>query len=398
MTSGPSSSAETFSPPGKTLHVLTLTHLDPVLEDDLSGCSVAESLPWLGQLGMVNTVVAVQSFYRGRTRASNFGVPALWRQFFALPGSFGPPTSGAFLYASLLAEIRRLHHASPIDVIHAHAPLPCGHAATLLSRELKIPFVVTVHGLDAYSTNQVKGYAEKWCKRVSLLVYRSACRVICVSEKVRDQVVEGAGVPLSTQVIYNGVDPQVFAPSSNDVVPAVILSVGDLTPIKGHELLLRALGAIHQTHGDFSWEIIGDGPEKARLEKLGRELGIAKKIRFLGRQCRSQLVAATRRCAVFALPSRDEGLGCAYLEAMSAAKPVIACQGQGIEEVIEQGINGCLIDPGDPFELSETLTVLLQRAQLRREMGAAARKTILQGFTLAYEAARLVRLYRESVA
>jgi glycosyltransferase involved in cell wall biosynthesis len=105
-----------------------------------------------------------------------------------------------------------------------------------------------------------------------------------------------------------------------------------------------------------------------------------------------------RRGTIFALPSRDEGLGRVYLEAMSAAKPVIACRGQGIEEVIEQGINGCLIDPEDLVELSETVTVLLQRAQLRREMGAAARKTILQGFTLAYEAARLVRVYRESIA
>jgi glycosyltransferase involved in cell wall biosynthesis len=174
--------------------------------------------------------------------------------------------------------------------------------------------------------------------------------------------------------------------------------VGNLTPIKGHEVLLRALATIHRTCGDFSWQIIGQGPEQSRLEKLGRELGITEKIRFLGPQCRSDIAGAIRRCTIFALPSRDEGSGRVYLEAMSAAKPVIACRGQGIEEVIEQGINGCLIDPEDLVELSETVTVLLQRAQLRREMGAAARKTILQGFTLAYEAARLVRVYRESIA
>jgi glycosyltransferase involved in cell wall biosynthesis len=82
---------------------------------------------------------------------------------------------------------------------------------------------------------------------------------------------------------------------------------------------------------------------------------------------------------------------------MSAERPVIACHGQGIEEVIEQGTNGCLVDPDNLDELIDTLTVLLQREQLRRDMGAAARKTILQGFTLAYQAARLARIYRECV-
>jgi teichuronic acid biosynthesis glycosyltransferase TuaC len=397
ITSGPSLSAEIFIPPGKTLHVLTLTPFYSLLDDDARGCSVAEPLPWLERLGVMNTVVAVQPFYRAHARPCSSGIPACWRRFFALPGGFGLPTSGAFLFSSLLAEIRGLHLAHPIDLIHAHAALPCGHATTLLSRELKIPFVVTVHETDAYSTNQVKGYAEKWCQRVSRLVYRSARRVICGSEKVRDQIIEGAAAPVNTQVIYGGVDPQIFTPSGHDAVPAVILSVGNLTPIKGHEVLLRALAATHQTFRDFSWEIIGQGPEQSRLEKLGRELGIAEKIRFLGPQCRSDIAGAIRRSTIFALPSRDEGLGRVYLEAMSAAKPVVACQGQGIDEVIEQGINGCLIDPDDLIDLSETVTVLLQREQLRREMGAAARKTILRGFTLAYEAARLVRLYRESV-
>jgi glycosyltransferase involved in cell wall biosynthesis len=397
MIAGSLSTAEKIVQPSKSLHLLTLTPFYPVLEDDARGCFVAESLPWLEQLGVVNTVIAVQPFYRGRARASNSGVSARWCHFFALPGGFGLPTSGAFLFARLLAEIRRLHDANPIDVIHAHAPLPCGHAAALLSRELKIPFVVTVHGLDAYSTNQVDRYAGKWGKRVSQWVYRSARGVVCVSEKVRDQVTEGAAATVNTAVIYNGVDQQIFTPSNYHPVPAVILSVGNLIPVKGHELLLRALAAIPHSHGGFSWEIVGDGPEHSRLEMLGRELGIAERIRFLGRQSRSQAAEAMRRCTIFALPSRYEGLGCVYLEAMSAEKPVIACRGQGIQEVIEQGINGCLVDPDDLDELADTLSVLLQREQLRRDMGIAARKTILQGFTLAYQAARLVRIYRECV-
>ena len=102
-----------------------------------------------------------------------------------------------------------------------------------------------------------------------------------------------------------------------------------------------------------------------------------------------------RRATIFALPSRYEGLGCVYLEAMSAGKPVIGCRGQGIEEVIEQGVNGCLIDADDQAGLADILATLLQQEPLRRKMGEAARQTIMQGYTHAQQAARLSRLYRE---
>jgi teichuronic acid biosynthesis glycosyltransferase TuaC len=378
----------------KPLHVLTLTPFYPVLEDDAQGCFVAEPLAWVKQLGVANTVLAVQPFYRGGAHAGSSAVPARWNRFFALPGNLGLPTSGAFLFASILPQIRRLHRSNHVDIIHAHAALPCGHAAALLSRELGIPFVVTVHGLDAFSTNQVRGYAGKWCERISRLVYRSARRVICISEKVRDRVTEAAA-PVNTTVVYNGVDPQIFCPTEPSPASDAILSIGNLIPIKGHELLLRAFATVHNRYPEASCEIIGNGPERSGLDSLTRELKIVGKVRFLGRQNRSQVAEAMRRCTVFALPSRYEGLGCVYLEAMSAGKAVIGCRGQGIEEVIRHGVNGWLVDPADLQGLTDALSSLLQNLQLRRQIGEAARQTILQGFTLAYQAARLARLYRE---
>jgi teichuronic acid biosynthesis glycosyltransferase TuaC len=105
-----------------------------------------------------------------------------------------------------------------------------------------------------------------------------------------------------------------------------------------------------------------------------------------------------RRCALFALPSRYEGLGCVYLEAMSTEKAVIACRGQGIDEIIRHGSNGWLIDPGNLQDLIAALSVLLQNLQLRRQIGEAARRTTLQSFTSAHQAAHLATLYRECVA
>jgi teichuronic acid biosynthesis glycosyltransferase TuaC len=385
-------------PSVESLHVLTLTPFYPVRGDDAQGCFVAEPLTWLAHLGVTNTVRAVQPFYRRHVIAGDSAAPARWVRYFSLPGGWGLSTSGAFLFAGLLPEIRRLHEKHPVHVIHAHSALPCGHAASLLGRELKIPFVVTVHGLDAFSTRQVGGHAGKWCARVSQSVYRSACSVVCVSEKVRHQVIDGTKAPVNTTVLYNGVDPELFSPPDSEPAAPIILSVGNLIPVKGHELLLRAFAAIQNQFPALSLEIIGDGPERSRLQQLAGEQGVAGKVHFRGRQSREQVAAAMRRATVFALPSRYEGLGCVYLEAMSAGKPVIACIGQGIDEVIAQGVTGCLIGADDQQELINILARLLSQREVRRKMGDTARRTILQRYTLAEQAARLFRVYRECQA
>ena len=186
-----------------------------------------------------------------------------------------------------------------------------------------------------------------------------------------------------------------FSPA--DVVPeeVTILAVGNLIPSKGHELLLRSFAAIKNRFPALSHKIIGNGPEQSRLERIAGELRIGGSVRFLGRQSRAQVADAMRSASVFALPSKYEGLGCVYLEAMSASLPVVACRGQGIEEIIQSGMNGCLVEPDNLLELTETLFGLLQQDELRRKMGVAARHTIVQEYTQAEQAARLFRLYQE---
>jgi teichuronic acid biosynthesis glycosyltransferase TuaC len=380
------------------LNVLTLSPFYPTDQDDAAGCFVAEPLDWLARIGVHNHVFAVQPIYRGRVQASGSANAAQWFRYFALPGGFGLPTAGAFLFARIVGRLRELHASQKIDLIHAHGPLPGGHAAMLLGKELGIPYVVSVHGLDAFATMQVTGKAGEWCRRISRLVYASARRVICVSEHVREQVLEGTGSSCRTSVVYNGVDPEMFSPGATQLAPPpTILSIGNLIPIKGHELLVRAAAALASEFPALRWEIVGDGPERARLQALATQLQIADRVSFLGRQSRRQVAAAMKRCTVFALPSRYEGLGCVYLEAMSTGKPAIGCRGQGIAEVIHHGSNGFLVGPDNEKELTLAIAMLMRDEGRRRNLGAAARDTILERFTLAHQAETLARIYRESV-
>ncbi len=380
------------------MQVLTLTPFYPTASNEAAGCFIAEPLRVLKEFGVESCIVPVRPFYRNRAHPNPIAPSANWVCYPCVPSGIGLASAGAFLYARLISRVRKLHQSRRIDVIHAHSALPCGHAAVLLSRELRIPCVVTVHGLDAFFTNQVHGHSGECCKRVSQFVYRSASRVICISDKVADQVMQGATAPVNTTVIYNGVDPQMFSPAGNNLAPATILSVGNLIPVKGHELLLRAFAALQQRYPNLSCEIIGDGPERSRLTRLASELNIAGRVHFLGRQSRNRVADAMRRCVVFALPSRYEGLGCVYLEAMSTEKPAIACRGQGIDEIIRHATDGWLIGPDDLPGLIDGLSQLLQNTPLRQQIGGAARRTVLQRLTLAHQAGRLAELYRECAA
>jgi teichuronic acid biosynthesis glycosyltransferase TuaC len=381
-----------------SVHVLTITPFYPKIGNESGSCFVAEPLAELSKAGVQSTVFAVEPFYRPKPHKSASSAPnAEWYRYPALPGGFGLSSSGSGLFMRLRAPAEKLHASSPIDVIHAHGALPCGHAAALLSHHLNIPFVVTVHGLDAFSSRQVSGWPGAWCMRTSRRVYGAARRVIGVSRHVCDEVQDGTGGLSAASVVYNGVDPSVFTPG-REPAQAVVLTVGNLIPTKGHELVVHALAALRLEFPDLTWEVIGEGPELNRIRALAERLGVLTRIRFRDRQNRAEVAEACRNCSVFVLPSRYEGLGCVYLEAMASGKVAIGCVGQGIEEVIRHGENGWLVPPNGREELIEGLRVLLRDDSRRRQIGAAARETILQSYTLGHQAQRLLAIYCEILA
>ena len=373
----------------RSFHVLTLAPFYPSLEDPAQGCFVAEPLEWTERLAIRNQVIAAQPFYRGARLATESKIPAHWESYFALPGKLGLVGAGEFLASRLKSQLSQLKREGRLDLIHAHSALPCGHAAQALAKEFGIPFVVTVHGLDAFFLRQT-GTCGKWCSRICRRVYQSASAVICISEAVRHAVEEF--VSARTEVVYNGVDENLFRPAA-ETESRAILSVGNLIPVKGHALLLKAFHRIAHEFPGCTVDIIGDGLERSNLQRLAANLGIASRVFFLGRKSRAEVAAAMRRCSLFALTSEYEGLGCVYLEAMASGTPVIACQGQGIAEIIQHEKNGLLVPPRDQPAVTESLRMLLANPDFRRRLGSAARGCILERHTFAHQARQLAAIY-----
>ncbi len=373
------------------LNVLTLAPFFPSLEDPAQGCFFAEPIRRISGYGVDSHVIAVSPFYRRELRACE--VKSEWKSYYAPPGNLGLVFSGTLLAGAVRGRVRELHHVQPLDLIHAHAALPCGQAALMIAAELNVPCVISVHGLDVYAERQCGRWLGGAAKRLSVGVYRQAKRIVCISERVRQQLPDD--LRAKAAVIHNGVDEKLFSSAPEPSSSLRILSVGNLIPSKDHALLLRAFAQVQKTLPHTELEIIGEGPENVRLEELARTLGIHTRVTFRGRQDRQAVAQAMQNCAVFALPSRYEGLGCVYLEAMACGKPVIGCAGQGIDEIIQDGRNGMLIPAGDEIALAKRLLALLQDGPTRQRLGVAARQTILQSLTLEHQASKLADLYQE---
>jgi len=206
--------------------------------------------------------------------------------------------------------------------------------------------------------------------------YRAADCVVANSRRLAESLGQAFGLAREKlRVVRNPVDIDTIRGRAGelpeDAPPGpLIVSVGRLTPQKGHDLLLRAFAG-SRFRGTHRLAIVGEGSGLGALEALARELGIAERVHFLG--FRTNPWALVARAELFVLASRWEGFPNALLEAMACGAPVLAadcCFGPG--EMIEHGESGWLVPPDDSAALGEAMDALLADSELRRRLGVAA--------------------------
>jgi glycosyltransferase involved in cell wall biosynthesis len=173
-------------------------------------------------------------------------------------------------------------------------------------------------------------------------------------------------------IIPNGVDLRTYQAARRVETFPRLLSVGRLVHQKGLDLAMRALGGLKEL--EWEWRIAGDGPQMPFLQSLAKELGIERRVLFVGWQSREGLIECYRQANIFLFPSRHEGMPNAMLEAMASGLPVIASCIAGSEELVVDGTNGYLVPSEDVEALQSALEKLLADPALREHMGAASRR------------------------
>jgi glycosyltransferase involved in cell wall biosynthesis len=291
-----------------------------------------------------------------------------------------------------------------IDIINAHWALPPGFLAVVTNKIHKKPVVVTLYGAELFTAKKGSILA-----RLIRYILSRADGVVGIS----DATCEAAGRISGRQdieILPDGIDTAYFHPAKDDKGVRtyyeinddeyMIFACGRMVERKGFRYLLEAMPYILKDCPNTKLVIGGDGPEKKGLEKLIDELGITSKVilpGFIPDDKFSEHMAASD---VFVLPSivdsrgDTEGSATILLEAMASGKPIIGTSVGGIPYAIKDGQGGYLVEPENPKQLAEKITVLLKDENLRKELGIRGRKYVEDNFSCDRIARRYIEKFK----
>jgi glycosyltransferase involved in cell wall biosynthesis len=254
--------------------------------------------------------------------------------------------------------------ALSVDLIHCHDWMTV-LAGIKLRSILGKPLVYNVHlpqALDSYQGLEKLGLV--------------AADLVLVNSLAVKQEISAHQLPLRrVEVVPNGVDLETFHPAGDwPADGGYILFVGRLVPQKGVTFLLQALSVVLQRCPNTRLIVAGDGELDLFLKRIARYLGIPHRVTFLDWTTGQDLVALYQQAKFVVVPSCYEPFGIVALEAMACARPVIASRTGGLVEIVDDGVNGFLVDVGDHLQLAQRMVSLIKDDQRREAMGQAARK------------------------
>ena len=306
---------------------------------------------------------------------------------------------GDFLRAALrtAGRARGKGKGAPQVVIAGHPNLgPVARVMRWVAPRLKT--AVSTHGVEVWQP----------LPRIRRGALRRADVVLAPSKYTADHVAADQGVEAKKiRVLPWGLDPQFeelavraakSPPPANFPQGQVVLTVGRWRAderYKGMDTLITALPRLLTRWPELQVAAVGDGDDRRWLEDLADESGVRRHVHFLSGLSYAELAACYGHCDIFALPSRGEGFGLVYLEAMACAKPVIGGAHGGAPEVILDGKTGYLVEHGDAAQLATALETLLEDPKLREEMGRRGKQRVEDEFRFSVFRKSFRRILRE---
>lgn len=299
---------------------------------------------------------------------------------------------GAWQARHLLRTLRRARPA----LFHSHLSWPLAAKwGTVAAVAARVPSVATVQLFPEFEITRLSGMQLR-------LLSRRLGRIVAVSRAVAAQLVERLGWPEGRiEVVYNAVEVERFGAAGSpalrsklgaDADRPLVFTPARLEKQKAHPALLRAAVGVPEA----VFALAGEGPDRAMLEALAAELGVADRVRFLGH--RTDIPELLAACDVFALPSLYEGSSLAVMEAMAARRAVVSSAIGGTDELIADGQDGLLVPPGDADALADALRSLLADESRRAELAHRAREKAETLFSPRTMASRTEAIYEEVLA
>lgn len=271
---------------------------------------------------------------------------------------------------------RKLLKDKKFDLTHSFFTVPCGAVSWLLWLTKKIPYVVSLRGSD------VPGYSDRFgfvYKSISFLfkeIWKKASAVVSNSKGLRELALK-TNPHQEISIIYNGVDVEKFKPDERSTEHGKIyltLGASRITTRKGIVYLVDAVKILSQKYPNIFMDVMGEGDARDGLEKYVKEAGLSEKIKFIGRIPKDETFSHYQKADIFVLPSMNEGMSNAMLEALATGLPIISTNTGGAEELVKDGINGLIVEKKNSHDLAEKIEKIISDENLRKRMGEESRK------------------------
>jgi glycosyltransferase involved in cell wall biosynthesis len=282
-------------------------------------------------------------------------------------------------------------HRKRYDIIHCHIlqgfHSPVGVIAGLLFNK-KTVIKITSSG----PTSDFVSLSKVFLGAAILKLLRRADRVIVTSAASAREARQQGFSAEQVALIPNGVDMRRFKPQSGCAKARTsIMCVGRLIPGKGQSVLIDAFEQLYRDCSSLRLHIVGDGPEKGSLEKKAAAMGLSHAIVFHGEAGSVETCLGT--AGIVVQPSLSEGMSNVMLEAMAAGLPVVATRVGAAPDVILDGVNGMLVDAGSSDQIRTAVKKIISDEALARRLGAGARRTIEERYSISIVAEKYMELY-----
>jgi glycosyltransferase involved in cell wall biosynthesis len=275
---------------------------------------------------------------------------------------------------------RKLLDRNSYELSFAFAGVPAGAISYALKAIAGLPYLVSLQGPDVPGFEARYNYLYPVLKPFLRRIWGNAAAVTAISQE-HQRLANETMPQLEIPIIYNGVDLDAFQPADEPRQgPEVeILCVGRLIERKGQHLLLQAFSRLRRDSAcPVSLKLVGTGDAEDSLRSLAADLDVADAVNFTGFVSRADMPNVYRQADIFALPSQNEGMSIALLEAMASGLPVVVTDTGGTLELVQQGTNGFVVSWADVSALTTVLARLVQDGQTRHQYGIESRRTAIR--------------------
>lgn len=276
----------------------------------------------------------------------------------------------ALLFANKLTKENKY------DLTHSFFSVPCGAISLWLKITKKIPYIISLRGSD------VPGYSDRFkfiyvvLKPLIRLIWKESRAVVSNSQGLKDLALE-TNKNQKIDIIFNGIDINNFCPEKSiQRSDKFIITLGGtrITERKGINYLIEALSALVTKYPNIFLRLVGEGNEKENLISLTKELKLDNFVEFVGLIPREKIAPYYQEARLFVLPSLNEGMSNAMLEALATGLPIVATETGGTSELVEDGANGLIVKMKDSKDLAEKIEMIIKDEERREKMGQMSRQ------------------------